>query len=79
MKHRKKIVVTSLILLIVLASLLTEGCLGQGSGLSRENGTEVKGEVDTHGLSQEGRLKTEEVTLSGSEAGTSYIAGSSCL
>ncbi len=79
MKHRKKIVVTSLILLIVLASLLTEGCLGQGSGLSRENGTEVKGEVDTHGLSQEGRLKTEEVTLSGSEAGTSYIAGNYTL
>ena len=79
MKHRKKIVVTSLILLIVLASLLTEGCLGQGSGLSRENGTEVKGEVDTHGLSQEGRLKTEEVTLSGSEAEASYIAGNYTL
>ena len=79
MKHRKKIVVTSLILLIVLASLLTEGCLGQSSGSSRENGTEAKGEVDTHGLSQEGRLKTEEVTLLGSETGASYIAGNYTL
>jgi len=79
MKHRTKIVVTSLILLIVLASLLTEGCLEQSSGLSRENGTEVKGEVDTHGLSQGGHLKTEEVTLSGSRAGASPIAGNYTL
>lgn len=77
MKHRTKLVVTNLILLIVLASLFTEGCLGQSSGASRENGTEVKGEAS--GISQESRLKTEKVTLSGSEAETSSVAGNYTL
>ncbi|HWQ49274.1 MAG TPA: DUF3160 domain-containing protein [Methanosarcina sp.] len=77
MKRRTKLVVTNLILLTVLASLLTEGCLGQSSGASRENGTEVKGEAS--GISQESRLKTEKVTLSGSEAETSSIAGNYTL
>jgi len=77
MKHRVKIFVINLVLLIVLASLLTEGCLGQSSGISRENGTEGKG--DASGISQESRLKTEEVTISGSEAGTSSIAGNYTL
>jgi hypothetical protein len=77
MKHRTKLAITNLILLIILASLLTEGCLGQSSGSSRENGTEVKGEAS--GRSQENRLKTEEVTFSGSGGGTSSIAGNYTL
>lgn len=75
MRHRINLVVTQLILLIILASLLTEGCLGQSSGSSRENETDMKGEVDTSGITQVSRLKTEEVTLSGSEAGNSSMAG----
>ena len=77
MKHRIKLIATNLILLIVLASLLTEGCLGQSSGASRENGTEIKGEDSE--ISQKNHLKTEEVTLSGSEAENSSIAGNYTL
>jgi hypothetical protein len=77
MKHRVKPIVTNLILLIVLASLLTEGCLGQSFSASRENGTEIK-EEDS-GISQKDHLKTKEVTLSGSEAESSSIAGNYTL
>ncbi len=76
MKHRTKPVETCLILLIILASPLTTGCLEQSSGLSRENGTiEMKGEVNTSETSPESRLETEEVNLSGSGTGNSSIAG----
>jgi len=75
MKHGTKLAVTNLILLIILASLFAEGCLGQSSGLSRENVTEMKGEINASGTSPVNRLETEEVNLSGSEAGNSSIAG----
>lgn len=50
MKHRTKLAVIQLILLIILAFLITEGCLGQSSGLSRENRTETTEEVDNNSL-----------------------------
>lgn len=75
MKHRTKLAVTHLIFLIILVFLFTGGCLGQSSGLSKENGTEMKGEVNTSGTSPANRLETEEVNLSGSGAGNSSIAG----
>jgi len=50
MKHRAKLVVIHLILLIILASLLTEGCLGQSSGLNGKNRTETTEEVDNNSL-----------------------------
>ena len=75
MKHLTRLVVTNFILLIILASLLTEGCLGQSSGLSRDNGTDMRGKDNTSGISPVNRLETEEVNLSGSGAGNSSIAG----
>jgi len=75
MKHRTKRVITLTIFLIILASLLTEGCLGQNSGLSRENEKEMKGQANTSGTSPVSRLVTEEVNLSSSKAGISTIAG----
>lgn len=75
MKHLTRLVITNLILLIIIASLFTEGCLGQSSGLSRENGIEMSGEANTSGISPVSHLKVEEVNLSDSGAGNSSIAG----
>ncbi|MGB9940653.1 DUF3160 domain-containing protein [Methanosarcina sp.] len=75
MKHRTKLVVTHLILLTILASFLTVGCLEQSSGLSGENRTETKGEINSSVSSPVNRLETEEVKLSGTEAGNSAVAG----
>jgi len=75
MIYRTRQVVTRLILLIVLTSLLTGGCLEQSSGLSIENGTGMKGGINTSVTSSVNRLITEEVNLSGSGTVNSTIAG----
>jgi hypothetical protein len=87
MKYRNRTVLTYFVFLIILVSLFTGGCLEQSSGLSGENGTE-KGAVNNsgssptsnhgfsagYGSSQSSHLKTEEVNLTGSEAGNFSLA-----
>ncbi|MFI5383447.1 MAG: DUF3160 domain-containing protein [Methanosarcina thermophila] len=75
MIYRTKPVVTRLILLILLASLLTGGCLEQSSGLSFENKSEIKERNSPSEFSSVSRLITEEVNLSGSGTENSPIAG----
>jgi hypothetical protein len=50
MKHRAKLVVIHLILLIILFSLFTGGCLEQSSGLNGKDGNETTEEVDNNSL-----------------------------
>jgi len=75
MIYRTKPVVTRLILLILLASLLTGGCLEQSSGLSFENKSEIKERNNPSEFSSVSRLITEEVNLSGSGTENSPIVG----
>jgi hypothetical protein len=97
MRHLTKLVVVYLTLFIILAFILTEGCLGQGSELNGKNRTEKTDKVNNNGLSNfyngvqakiimtdktgnnlsssTGRLKTEEVNLSGSGTGNTSITG----
>ncbi|RXA21732.1 DUF3160 domain-containing protein [Methanosarcina sp. MSH10X1] len=75
MKHRIKPFVTRLVLLILLASFLTGGCLDKSSGLSIENETGMKEEIDTGRISPVSRLVIEEVNLSGPGAENTSIAG----
>ena len=75
MKNRTQTVVTLLMFLIFLVSLFTGGCLEQSSGLSGENGTEQKEDLDNNKNALTGHLKTEAVNLSDFEAVNSSLAG----
>ena len=81
MKYRTKTFITYFTFLVLLISLSTEGCLKQSLGLNGENGIE-KEEINNSGSSLAGyvssptkHLITEEVNISGSEAGNLSLAG----
>jgi len=75
MKYGTRLVATHLVLLILIVSLFTGGCLEQSSGLNEKNETETTEEMDNNRTSSTGHLKTEALNLSGFEAGNSSLAG----
>ena len=84
MKYRTKTFITYFTFLVLLISLSTEGCLKQSLGLNGENGIERRNgrNLNNSGSSLAGyvssptkHLITEEVNLSGSEAGNLSLAG----
>ena len=67
MKYGTKLIAIRLVLLILIVSLFTGGCLDQSSGLNGKNGTETTKEVDNDSLPnlyndvQEKTVTTEDV------------------